>query len=134
MKKHGEVLFEGLTEDEILAIPAAELNELILLGEPIVFRAGSAMILGSFRIDESALVLELAQIDGGGEGILLSLGALARRFATDRGLLRIEWRVHAVSCATPNLKLRKVLERSGFEVKDIAGAGPVYYLIDQLTS
>ena len=47
--KH-EVLFEGLRDDEILLLPRQIVEQLILLGEPIVFRAGSATILGSFKI------------------------------------------------------------------------------------
>lgn len=35
----------------------------------------------------------------------MSHGSLARRFADARGLDSIEWIVHAVSCAKPNLKL-----------------------------
>lgn len=99
-----EGLFEGLSEDEILQIPKETLDELIFLGEPLVFRAGSAAVLGSFKIDSGRLVIELAQIDGGGEGVLMSLGSLARRLAKLHELSAIEWIVHAVSCAKPNLK------------------------------
>jgi hypothetical protein len=90
-REHREVLFEGLTEAEILALPQDEIDGLILLGEPLVFRTGSATVLGSFRaMDSSTLVIELAQIDGGGEGVLLALGSLARRYAMGRGLSSIE--------------------------------------------
>ncbi len=34
-----EVLFEGLREQEILELPKETVEQLILLGEPIVFRA-----------------------------------------------------------------------------------------------
>ena len=129
---HQEVLFEGLTEDEILELPQDQMEGLILLGEPLVFRAGSATILGSFRIAGDKLVIELAQIDGGGEGVLLSIGSLARRYAVGHGLQAVEWIVHAVSCAKPNLKLRRVLERRGFAVKEVAGIGTAYHRIDAL--
>jgi len=62
-----EIQFEGLTESEILALPEEDVNGLILLGEPLVFRAGSATVLGSFRVTDKRLTIELAQIDGGGE-------------------------------------------------------------------
>jgi len=75
-----------------------------LLGEPPVFRVGSAAILGSFKIACDHFVVELAQIEGGGEGVLISLVSLAKRYATFRMLSGIEWIVHAVSCAKPNLK------------------------------
>jgi hypothetical protein len=73
-----------------------------LIGQPLVFRAGSATILGSFKRYTSRLVIELAQIEGGGEGVLISLAALVKRYATLNGLTEIEWIVHAVTCAKPN--------------------------------
>ena len=36
----GEVLFEGLREEEILSLPKEDVEQLILLGDPIVFRVG----------------------------------------------------------------------------------------------
>jgi hypothetical protein len=128
--KTRQILFEGLSEDEILQFPEQEIDELVFIGEPIVFRAGSASILGSFRIEQNRLILELAQIDCGGEGVLISLGSLAHRCAKLRGLKEVEWIVHAVSCTKPNLKLRRILERRGFEVKEIPGIGAVYHLLN----
>ncbi len=49
MPRH-EVLFEGFRQDEILNLPKETVEQLILLGEPLVFRAGSAVLLGSFKI------------------------------------------------------------------------------------
>lgn len=46
---HREVLFEGLTEQGILNLQE-EMEDLILPEEPLVFRAGSATLLGSFKI------------------------------------------------------------------------------------
>jgi hypothetical protein len=74
-----QVLFEGFTDDEILKLPRETIAGLVLLGEPIVFRVGSSTILGSFNVDLDRLVVELAQIDSVGEGVLVSLGSLARR-------------------------------------------------------
>lgn len=125
-----EVLFEGFTSDEILSLPKDAIERLVLLHEPIVFRAGSALILGQFKLDSDRLTLELAQIDGGGEGVLLSLACLAKRFARLRGLSAVEWIVHAVSCVHPNLKLRRILELRGFEVKTMADGSEAYYLLD----
>jgi len=118
-----EVRFEGLAEAEILNLPKDHVEALILIGEPLVFRAGSAVILGSFKLGSNRLIIELAQIEGGGEGVLISLASLARRYAKLNGLAEIEWIVHAVSCAKPNAKLRRVLERRGFEVKKVEGVG-----------
>jgi hypothetical protein len=123
------VLIEGLSPDQILALPAEELDALALSGEPLVFRVGTAEVLGSFRVADGALVVELAHIDGGGEGVLPVLTALAERYARREGLAALEWRVHAVRCARPNLKLRRVLERRGFQVRDVPGCGECYHLL-----
>lgn len=92
-----------------------------------MFRAGSAEILGEFKIKGESLVVELAQIDGGGEGVLPTLISLARRYAKKRGLKKVQWIVHALNCAEPNLKLRRVMERRGFQIVDIEGVGKKAY-------
>lgn len=125
-----EVLFEGFTIDDILSFPKETIERLVLLNEPIVFRAGSAVVLGQFKADSDRLVIELAQIEGGGEGVLPSLASLAKRYAKLNGLAAVEWIVHAVSCAHPNLKLRRVLELRGFEVKKMADGSEAYHLLD----
>jgi hypothetical protein len=133
MASQRQVFFEGHSEDEILTLPPETFEQLTLLGEPIVFRAGSAVILGSFRISRDRLAVEVAQIDGGGDGVLPSLASLARRYAQLRGLSGVEWIVHAISCLKPNLRLRGVLERRGFSIQQIAGIGEAYYLIDSFS-
>jgi hypothetical protein len=127
-----ELRFEGLTEEEILDLPKQAVEALILIGEPLVFRAGSAVILGSFKLRANRLIIELAQIEGGGEGVLVSLASLTKRYARVNGLAEIEWIVHAVSCAKPNHKLRRVLDRRGFEVKQVEGVGEAYHFIDSI--
>ena len=59
---------EGITSDEVLNLSNEELDQLVFIGWPIVFHVGSAEILGEFKLDGDTLVIELAQIDGGGEG------------------------------------------------------------------
>jgi hypothetical protein len=125
-----EVLFEGLSESEILALPIEQIDALVLTGQPIVFRAGSATVLGEFRLEKDRLILELAQIDGGGEDVLVSLGSLARRYSRLHGIEAVEWIVHAVNCAKPNLKLRRILERRGFAVRELPKIGQAYYFLD----
>ena len=131
MSRH-EVKFEGLTEQEILDLPKDQVSALALIGQPIVLRAGSATILGSFKQTAGRLVIELAQIDGGGEGVLISLASLAKRYAKLNGLAELEWIVHAVTCAKPNLKLRRVLELRGFVVRRIEGVGEAYHFVEPL--
>lgn len=125
-----EVLFEGLSEQEILALPYEHVERLILFGEPLVFRAGSAELLGSFKVASDRLVVELAQIEGGGDGVLVSLASLAKRYVMLRKLSGVEWIIHAVTCAKPNLKLRRVLERRGFVVRNVDGVSKAYYLFE----
>jgi hypothetical protein len=127
-----EVRIEGLLPEEILALSQQELDALIFCGETVAFRAGSAELLGEFRRTHDRITLELAQIDGGGEGVLPTLGALARRHALRVGASEVEWLVHAVNCARPNLKLRAVLERRGFQVEDVPGVGACYRFVERL--
>ena len=51
MRRGKEILFEGYTEDEILALPKENVDAIILTGETVVFQAGSATILGEFRVE-----------------------------------------------------------------------------------
>lgn len=57
-----EEIFEGLREDEILNLPKETVEQLVLLDEPIAFRVGSAMLLGSFKLEADRLVVELARV------------------------------------------------------------------------
>lgn len=123
-----QVLIEGYTIDEVLQLSNEELRAIVLRDEPLVFRVGSASLLGRFKVAGDALVMELAHIDGGGEGALPSLASLVSRYARREHLAFIEWRVHAVHCARPNLKLRRVLERRGFVVRQVEGIGECYWL------
>ena len=127
-----EINIEGYSADEILSLPDEQLDALVLSGEPLVFRAGSAEILGEFKVEGKSLVVELAQIDGGGEGVLPTLTSLANQYAKQRGLKKVEWIVHALDCADPNPKLRRVMERRGFQITDIEGVGKAYYQVQEI--
>lgn len=121
------LLIEGYTADEILALSNEDLHAIVLRNEAIVFQVGSASLLGQFSVADDALIIELGHIDVGGEGALPSLASLAARYAKREGLAYIEWSVHAVNCAKPNLKLRRVLVRRGFVVRDLPGVGECYW-------
>jgi hypothetical protein len=127
MLQRSEILIEGHTPEEILSLPEETITALVLTDMPLVLRLGSAEILGQFRVRSGCLVVELAQIEGGGEGVLAVLWVLADRYAQLRGLQSVEWIVHALNCATPNPKLRRILERRGFSVQDVPGVGEAYY-------
>lgn len=126
-----EIVVSGFTPAEILELSDADLAELVFCNEPLLFRIGSAEVLGEFRLTPDTVVLELATIDGGGEGVLPVLSSLARRYAQSRGLAQVEWVVHAVHCANPNLKLRRVLARRGFIVEPVGGV-PAYHRVDRV--
>jgi hypothetical protein len=128
-----EILIEGYTRKEILAFPAEQIEQLILTGEALVFKAGSASVLGEFRIEYKRLVIELAQIEGGGEGVLSSLWLLVLQYAKQQSLEETEWIIHAINCANPNAKLRPFLERRGFQIQNVSGVGEAYYLLYRVT-
>ena len=115
------IRIEGYTVDDLLALPDAELHGLALSGKPIAFRVGTADVLGQFTVVGDRLTVELAHVDGGGEGVLPTIANLADRFARQRRLRTVEWIVHALTCASPNLDLRRLLERRGFEPHDLNG-------------
>jgi hypothetical protein len=48
------------------------------------------------------------------------------------GLKKVEWVVHALNCAEPNLKLRRVMERRGFQIIDVEGVGKAYYQVHEI--
>ena len=124
------ISIEGLNPEELLDLPQEEFDDLVFCDRPIAFHAGSAELLAEFRRSPERLTLELAHIDGGGEGVLPTLSALAQRYALRAGIPQIEWLVHAVQCARPNMKLRAVLVRRGFEIEDVAGVGSCYRLVE----
>jgi hypothetical protein len=87
----------------------------------------SAEILGQIRRRPGSLIFELAQIDGGSEGVLPTLWRLADRYARQRELDAVEWVIHAINCARPNFKLRRLMEKRDFEIRDVDGIGSAYY-------
>lgn len=118
---------EGATVDEILSWPEEYFDELVLIDKPIVFNIGSAEVLGQFALNDNELVVELAQIEGGGEGVLPAISKISKHVAKLKGLNSIGCVVHAINCANPNLKLRAHLEKAGFLIKNVPGKGDAYY-------
>jgi len=126
------IKIEGLSPEQILNLSDEEFAGLVFIGKPIVFHTGSAEILGEFKVEKTKLIIELAQIEGGGEGVLPTIVSLSRKYARRKNLKEIEWIVHALNCAEPNLKLRYVMERKGFTIKEIEGIGKAYYFLDKI--
>jgi hypothetical protein len=122
------ILIEGYTPEEILGLPPEQLKNFVFTEKPLVFKAGSAQILGEFTLRDNRLVIELAHIDGGGEGALPTIAVLAEKYARLNNLAAVEWIVHTVRCVNPNPKLRRVLERRVFQIRDVPGYGQAFYL------
>ena len=100
---------------------------MVLIDYPIVLNIGTAEVLGQFAIKDNVLVVELAQIDGGGEGVLPAISRIAKRVAKMKSIKTIDCVVHAINCAKPNLKLRAHLVKTGFEIKNVSGKGDAYF-------
>jgi hypothetical protein len=132
MNQLNSILIEGYKPEEILAFPDEAIKAWVFVDDPIVFKIGSAEILGAFKVESNKLIIELAQIDGGGEGVLPTLWLLARQYAIRNELDCVEWFIHAVYCAKPNLKLQRVMQRRGFVIQDVAEVGMVYHYTDQV--
>jgi hypothetical protein len=132
MSKNQQITIEGYTDEELLDLPEEQVDAFVLCNAPVAFRVGSAEILGQFKINETCLVVELAHIDGGGEGVLPTIWSLAERYAAKKDLEMVEWIVHAVHCAKPNLKLRRILELKGFTIENMAGIGETYHYVHEV--
>jgi hypothetical protein len=106
---------EGLPIDAFKALPPEDLDDLLAFGRPITFRMGTATILAEFNAVDDELCVNLAHIDGGGEGVLISLWKLIEVYAKERRYPSILWNVHALTCANPNPRLQRFLRGRGFE-------------------
>ncbi|AHE53996.1 hypothetical protein [Sphingomonas sanxanigenens] len=106
---------EGVSFDALKALPTEDLEALLAFGRPITFRMGTATVLAEFNKLGDDLIVNLAHIDGGGEGVLVSLWKLVAGYAKERGYPGICWNVHALTCADPNPRLQRFLRTQGFE-------------------
>lgn len=120
---------DGLSGEEWLALPPEEFDALVSVG-PVLFRVGTAEVLAELRVAPDGATIILGHIDGGGEGVLLRLWVLARALCHQRGWSRLEWVVHAATCARPNRKLQRMLALKGFQVVTLDEHGKVYHLVD----
>ena len=119
---------EGLSLEALKALPTEDLEELLAFGRPITFRMGTATVLAEFNRDHEELAVNLAHIDGGGEGVVVSLWKLIAGYAKERGYTSIRWNVHALTCANPNPRLQRFLRDQGFEEADSETYGRVLTL------
>jgi hypothetical protein len=127
-----QLLIEGFRPDELPEALGPEVEAEVLNGRPMVARVGTAEVLISLNFDGGLFRVELAHVDGGGEGVIPALTAVLLRLARRRGATDIEWFVFATNCARPNPKLRPILERRGFMVRDFPDRGFCYYRRDRM--
>ena len=119
-----ELLIDGIKPNELVGLE--DLEAYTLVGRPIVFSIGEAEILAEFSRSDKVLFVEIAVVEQGGEGVLPVLIDTIEKAALIRDFIAIEWSVLARNCSTPNLKLARVLETIGFEVRQLE-IGPEFY-------
>lgn len=126
-----ELLIEGYSTEELSnLIGSNEFEELIFSNKPVVVNAGSAEILAQFHKEDNELHIDLAHIDGGGEGVLVSINSLAKKYALNKKITVINWYVNATNCANPNPKLQRILKLKKYEVQTFPGKGSVFFKKD----
>ncbi|SFV71773.1 hypothetical protein MNB_SV-13-1380 [hydrothermal vent metagenome] len=126
------IKIEGESLEKILQWDEYTFYDLVLIDIPIVLNIGSAEVLGQFVVKNNILVIELAQIDGGGEGVLPTIHRVAKYIAELKNIFEINYIVHAINCAEPNMKLRSHLEKRGFLIKDIPNKGEAYFKSEKI--
>jgi hypothetical protein len=129
-----QLLIEGYLPSELPDALGPELEAEVVNGRPLVARIGTAEVLISLALDGRLLRAELAHVDGGGEGVLAALISVIMRFARRRDATEIEWLVFATNCARPNPRLRPILEKRGFIVREVPDRGFCYYRREKTVS
>lgn len=124
MKKR-ELLIDGIEPNEIVNLD--DLEAYTLAGRPIVFSVGEAEVLAEFSKSGRVLSVEIAVVEQGGQGVLPVLIDTIERAALMREFHAIEWTILARNCSTPNPKLMRVLEKMGFEVRQLNSATEFYW-------
>ncbi len=126
------LLIEGFAADELPDALGMEFEADLVTGRTVVARVGTAEILMALRVHGDSLIAELAHVDRGGEGVLPALLGAIIRLARRRQLKAVEWHVFAATCARPNPRLRPVLERAGFVIRDVPEGTKHYYRRDSV--
>ena len=120
------ILIEGLTPDELIAFD--DLETLVATGQPIIFKVGSAEVLAEFSIEDKMLNAKFSVVDSGGEGVLPTLISVIEKSGVKHGMIAIEWWIYARNCAVPNPKLVRILERLGFQIRQLPNGSECYWL------
>ena len=121
---------EGFTPEELLALPADAISSFVFTDEPVTFRVGTCRDPWSLSYHRQPPCCGVSARRRRRRRVLVTIAALCTRYAHKRELAEIEWIVHAVHCARPNLALRRVPDNRGFQVRHISGIGPAYHRVD----
>ena len=119
---------EGLSLQDLKSLPKEEVDSLLAFGRPITFRIGSANVLAEFNRLGDTLEVNLAHIDGGGEGVLVVLWKAVEAYAAEREFSAIQWNVYALTCAHPNPRLQRFLRAKGFAETEHPARGWIFAL------
>lgn len=134
MKDTKRILIDGMSEEELLELVKEKAyQDLIFMGEPIIFSVGTSEILGQFKKDATSMEVILSHIEGGGEGVLLKITNLFRDFAKSQEIQEIDWIIHAADCPKPNPKLKRILELKGFKMVNHERDGLVYQKVERIS-
>ena len=120
-----ELLIDGIEPNDLVNLD--DLEAYTLAGRPIVISVGGADVLAEFSKSGKVLSVEIAVVEQGGEGVLPVLIDTIEKAAKKRDFAAIEWSVLARNCSTPNLKLMRVLEKIGFEVRQLDSGAEFYW-------
>jgi len=121
-----QIQIEGVPLEALRALPLHDQDELLSFSKPISFTMGSATILAEFNRNGDELVVNLAHIDGGGEGVLLILWKAMKIYASERDYRSIRWNVHALTCPKPNPRLQRFLRTHDFAEVNDPTYGPIF--------
>lgn len=122
-----QVLLEGFSVDELLKLPDPDFAKLKFHNQPLAFKAGNNTIIALFTLSPEALILEVNHLDRGAEGSLPVISSLAARYAKRENLSFIDWRLPLLNCVAINPKLRQVLERREFRIRQNPAAGNYFF-------
>ncbi len=118
--------------DELQAMSQRDLDALLGSGRPIDIRFATGRLRGRFGVADGTLRVEVSEIDGGGDAMLMTFSTGCRNLARQRGIGKIEWLVHAAACAAPNRRLQQVLPARGFTLQDVQGVGQAYRRLENI--
>jgi hypothetical protein len=113
-----QVLLEGFSVEELLKLPDPDFAKLNFHNQPLAFKAGNNTIIAQFILTPDALALEVNHLDRGSEGSLSVIASLAARYALREKRAFIDWRLPLLNCVNVNPKLRLVLERREFKIRN----------------